>query len=56
MNKILLTLSIFILSSCIDSIELPISKEKEHLNTIKKNQDEANRAKEEYRLLQAKSY
>ena len=56
MNKILLILSIFLLSSCIDSVELPISKEKEHLNTIKKNQEEANKAKEEYKLLQAKSY
>jgi len=56
MNKLLLIISVFILSSCIDSVELPISKEMEHLNKIKQNKDEANRAKEEYRLLQAKNY
>ena len=50
--KLLLISSVFIFSSCMDSVELPIEKERENLNKIKINQEEAKKAQEEYRLLQ----
>lgn len=52
MQLLLITFILLLFSGCVETLELPSSKEKVAENQIKLNQTEAQKAKEEYMALQ----
>ena len=53
MSKVLLLISIFILLGCMDTIEIPAIEEDRSSQKISTNKTEAEKAKDEYKKIQA---